>query len=277
MEQKKLLLVAISVGVFFVIVIGSALIFLKPAGMDNAGIAAARYIPPADTSQQTGVFADIIDVIDEPKDNYRTDAPELSYDSEIPTDEEDFPESVTVNVPEADDESKTLITLEPKPTVGVPDDPIIGITGTVRYDSDTNSDIVQNDPPKVSAPAPKTQTPQPQTSKSQTPSIAQKPAPSNPKPSGTTAKPAPAKKTRDDYWVQTGAFSMLSRAENAKKTLADKGIASIIENRNIGDTLYFRVRIGPYISQNEADYWLNLIKSINGFEDSQVRVTQTPL
>jgi cell division septation protein DedD len=69
----------------------------------------------------------------------------------------------------------------------------------------------------------------------------------------------------------------LSRAENVKQTLADKGITSIIENQNIGDTLYFRVRIGPYTSQNEADYWLNLIRAINGFEKSEIRKTQTIL
>jgi DedD protein len=30
------------------------------------------------------------------------------------------------------------------------------------------------------------------------------------------------------------------------------------------------VRVGPYTSQNEADYWLALIKSIDGFGESQI-------
>jgi hypothetical protein len=33
------------------------------------------------------------------------------------------------------------------------------------------------------------------------------------------------------------------------------------------------VRVGPYTSQAEADYWLSLIKMLEGFEDSQVRQT----
>jgi DedD protein len=37
----------------------------------------------------------------------------------------------------------------------------------------------------------------------------------------------------------------------------------------------YRVRIGPYTSQNEADYWLAMVKSIDGFEKSQVWETQS--
>jgi DedD protein len=99
----------------------------------------------------------------------------------------------------------------------------------------------------------------------------------------TQSKPAaPAEKQQkpvqtriyDDYWVQAGAFSTITRAEGAKETLAAKGITSIIENRDMNGNTLFRVRIGPYTSQNEANYWLSLIKSIGGFEDSQVRMTR---
>ena len=65
----------------------------------------------------------------------------------------------------------------------------------------------------------------------------------------------------------------MTTAERVKATLASKGITSIIENREINGRTLFRVRVGPYTSQNEANYWLSLIKSIDGFEDSQVRQT----
>jgi DedD protein len=74
--------------------------------------------------------------------------------------------------------------------------------------------------------------------------------------------------------VQTGAFSTITSAEGVKETLASKGITSIIENGNIDGKTLFRVRVGPYISRNEANYWLALIKSIDGFEDSQVRTAE---
>jgi DedD protein len=63
------------------------------------------------------------------------------------------------------------------------------------------------------------------------------------------------------------------RAEDAKELLASKGFVSIIENREIDGRTWYRVRLGPYTSENEANYWLALVKSIDGFSDSQVRQT----
>jgi DedD protein len=74
--------------------------------------------------------------------------------------------------------------------------------------------------------------------------------------------------------VQTGAFTAIIRAEDAKETLASKGITSIIENRQIDGLTWYRVRLGPYTSESEAKYWLALVQSIDGFAGSQVR--QTP-
>ncbi|GHU61000.1 hypothetical protein FACS189445_2310 [Spirochaetia bacterium] len=93
--------------------------------------------------------------------------------------------------------------------------------------------------------------------------------PKAPAPKAAAPKAA-APKTPDNFWVQTGSFSSVARAEAAKNTLASKGITSLIENREVEGKTYFRVRVGPYTSKNEADYWRELIKSINGFEDSLV-------
>jgi DedD protein len=62
----------------------------------------------------------------------------------------------------------------------------------------------------------------------------------------------------------------VARAEAVKDTLSAKGITSLVENREMEGKTYFRVRVGPYTSKNEADYWLALIKSIHGFEESLV-------
>jgi DedD protein len=83
------------------------------------------------------------------------------------------------------------------------------------------------------------------------------------------AKPVP--KTQQDYWVQTGAFSAKIRAEGAKESLADKGITSIIDDREVDGKTWYRVRVGPYTSETEARYWLALVQSIDGFNGSQVR------
>jgi DedD protein len=73
--------------------------------------------------------------------------------------------------------------------------------------------------------------------------------------------------------VQTGAFSTIATAEGVKESLASRGITAIIENGIVNGRTLYRVRVGPYTSRNEANYWLALIQSMNGFEDSQVRTT----
>lgn len=89
------------------------------------------------------------------------------------------------------------------------------------------------------------------------------------------AKPAPkaapaAKPASDTYWVQTGAFAAKARAEAAKATLARKGISSLVETKDVDGKTLFRVRVGPYASKAEAEYWLSLVKTVEGFGESYV-------
>jgi DedD protein len=83
-----------------------------------------------------------------------------------------------------------------------------------------------------------------------------------------------APRSQQDYWIQTGAFSALVRAEGAKETLAAKGLSSIIDDREVDGQTWYRVRVGPYTSENEANYWLSLVRAIDGFDQSQVRSAQ---
>jgi len=97
-----------------------------------------------------------------------------------------------------------------------------------------------------------------------------------------TAKPVAVKpavvekpkmvKTYDNssFWIQTGAFSTIKYAEGAKDYLAARGITSIIEDPVINGKTWYRVRVGPYTTRDEANYWLALVKSIDGFSSSQV-------
>jgi DedD protein len=101
--------------------------------------------------------------------------------------------------------------------------------------------------------------------------------------SSTTAKkPAtkaePVKTTGqavyEDYWIQTGAFSTKNLAESAKEALSRKGIPSFVEIKTINDKTYYRVRVGPYTSKKEADYWLSLVKGLDGFDKSYISMVK---
>jgi len=74
----------------------------------------------------------------------------------------------------------------------------------------------------------------------------------------------------DEFWVQTGAFSTKARADGAKETLGAKGITSLVETKDVNGKNYFRVRVGPYSSKKEAEYWLSLVMTIDGFDESYV-------
>lgn len=89
----------------------------------------------------------------------------------------------------------------------------------------------------------------------------------------TTAKASP-QKTYTDYWVQTGSYSSKARAEAVKEQLQARGITSIIEVKEIAGKTYYRVRIGPYTSQKEAQYWLSLVKNLDGFSESYISIVQ---
>ncbi len=118
---------------------------------------------------------------------------------------------------------------------------------------------------------------------SPTPVAKASPKKTNASPAKTTPKQQPARvakpkpKLVEQFFVQTGSYSTKARADAVKAELAEKKIVSIVEIREIEGKTYFRIRVGPYHSKNEAEYWLSLIKTLEGFEDSYVTMTKRPL
>jgi DedD protein len=254
-EQKKLLLVAVSVGVFLLVTITAGIVVMTskinseetafapsrpyPAGLQPVqDINAIVPLQPAQISQETNI-------------NIDTDtgtAPAVTAVTDI-----NDGDSLTISIP--------------KPTTAaVPDSPEI-IPAPVSRPVATVAPV-KTAPATQSAPAATTQ----RAPAAQPATVTVKPATS----ATRTASPSPSPlrpKTTNDYWVQTGAFSAQVRAEDAKETLASTGMTSIIENRQIDGKTWYRVRLGPYTSEKEASYWLALVKSIDGFGESQIRQT----
>jgi DedD protein len=245
MEQKKLLLVAISVGVFFVIIIGAAIIAFGPQTTGTA-IAAAPvragqsvYQQPIDPIQPasvnpSGLVREGVQGLQTPPEGTAAQGTDFYING-----------GASGRTAPDGGGSQVVITIDPKTTAGVPDAAPAGRAAA---------------PARTSAPKP---------------AAAVDPKPAAPKVAAASARPAVQTRTYNDYWVQAGSFTAKGRAEGVKETLAAKGITSIIENRDVNGDTYFRVRVGPYTSQNEADYWLSLIKSIDGFEASQIWQSQS--
>ena len=241
-EQKKLVLVAVSVGVFLLVTITAAIIIITPkAPAEGAAFSSSRPY----TTGRTQPAVENVNILPPPAVN--TEAP---VNAEVE-------KTQTAAADKADGDNLTISIPRPT-TAAVPDNPDTPASAAPRP-------VVTAAPAKPAAPA----APRPAAA---TATAARPASTAAPRPASTAAA-RPAPKTTNDYWVQTGAFTARIRAEDAKELLASKGITSIIENRQLNGQTWYRVRLGPYTSENEANYWLTLVKTIDGFSESQVRQT----
>ena len=243
MEKKKLLLVAVSVGVVLLILICIPLIALtgqsRPAHA-SAPVDTGYYRPPFAPPEQPPAFED---------------EPELPpHLSEAPP--EEHPQAAPAEAPQPEPRPVATIVVPAPTTAAVPDAPVI-------------RQAPRPAAPRPAAPAQAA----PAASPAPAASTAQASAPQQAAPA-RAAQPSAARTGATNYWVQTGALSTKVRAEGAKDLLEAKGVTSIIENSNIDGRTWYRVRVGPYVSQTEANYWLALVQSIDGFGGSQIRQTQ---
>jgi len=222
-EQKKLLLVAVSVGVFLLVTITAAVAILAPKA----------------NNQETASTA-------QPYSSGRLQPATVGNDTQPVSAAQETTTETSGSAVDTKDNDRLTINIPKPTTAAVPDN---------QEALPTERSVATVTPAAKPVAAAKPAAPKPTTPKA----LAAKPA-------------APAKKT-SDYWVQIGAFAAKVRAEDTKELLASKGITSIIENREIDGKTWYRVRVGPYTSENEAKYWLALVKTIDGFGESQVRQT----
>jgi DedD protein len=289
MEKKKILLVAISVGVFLVIVISASILIVSPktpgAGTvsSSSRLRAETAEPIAAGTSGNPAALNAADLVRNPDGAQNIQAPasataiqETTFyiNGEKPID------SYQIEKRDGDASAKVVINIPKPSTAAVPD---FENRGTARP-AENRTAPARTEPVsqvRPADPAPQVRIAEPLKPASQVrpanPAPQVKPAePAKPAAQAKPAEPArPALKTHNDYWVQTGAFSTKLNAEGVKETLSSKGITSIIENREIEGKTWYRVRVGPYTSENEANYWLALVKGIDGFADSQIRQTSS--
>ena len=305
MEKKKLLLVAISVGVFLTIVIGAAILVFSPksSGASAPGGSVSignRPLYGNSTPVETAALA--------PAEPIAAGTGAQAAVTETPADSRTSPFTIDAAEYVRNPEVQGIQTPTSATAIQETYFYINGVRSTESYrfetkDGDGTARVTINFPPAAAAAAPHTPSENRPAAKPAAPAASAKPdtpaaqpaatakpvaPPSQPaaaKPAAqpaATAKPASAKaaeqtkppaqaKTYTDYWVQTGAFSAKANAEGVKETLATRGITSIIENRDVNGKTLYQVRVGPYTSENEAKYWLALVQSIDGFSESQIR------
>lgn len=91
-------------------------------------------------------------------------------------------------------------------------------------------------------------------------------------------KTTPKKVNVNRYWIQTGSFNLLSGAENSKADLKSKGYQASISTSTVNEKTWYRLRVGPFESRNEADYYLTKIKGLKQYSESYIsKTTSTQL
>ena len=94
----------------------------------------------------------------------------------------------------------------------------------------------------------------------------------------TAASTSTASKTSPvtRFWVQGAAYSNKKTAENARSVLSDKKINSdIYTYEDAKSKLFYRVRVGPFTTKSEAEYWQSKIVEIADFSKAGSYVTST--
>lgn len=269
MEQKKTLWIIAAVGVFLLVVLGVPAILHYPS---RNPVPAYASISPVEKKNSQGGWtktsADVTAPAGLPQDlaatkvsdlvvladnatvySQNTEIPgtnattidlnalknELVTDSQLQTQSQPQNINITVNIPETKDEVK----VSPKAEVQT----------VVKADTANNVKTVQ----KSEAKAPKA-----------TKTVAQANA--------NTQKAAPAPKAepkKTQYWVQVAAYSNKKGAEGARTILDENKIPSdIFTYRDNKDKLYYRVRVGPYTTKSEAEYWRTRIIKISDIDNA---------
>ncbi|MCG8479675.1 MAG: SPOR domain-containing protein [Spirochaetales bacterium] len=82
--------------------------------------------------------------------------------------------------------------------------------------------------------------------------------------------PQPRQIRVTEYWIQLIASPNRDRVELARTTLADHSLGGRVTTRDVDGELFYRLRVGPYASQEEAEKFLEWISDIDGFEEAYV-------
>jgi len=79
---------------------------------------------------------------------------------------------------------------------------------------------------------------------------------------------------RAKYWVQAASYTSKKTADLARATLDENRIpAEVFTYKDGKNNLFYRVRVGPYMTKSEAEYWQNRICKIDSFKDSKSYIT----
>lgn len=260
MEQKKLLWIAIAVGTFLLIITGTILLVNVPGEKNGDFQQAQVNSGKVWTFDGTGAGETVSGPL-APKTPGTTekaaDSAEVDFAAVKPEGSGE-----PVGVPEIPGvENPSVPAPEPGKNLEV---------DTIKADRISANVIDVREITNTPAP-PKTPAEKPKAKEPEKPAVSRNQAAS---PASTEKVSVPAKTGTTSYWIQLASLTDKLKAEKAREDLNSKMISPEIFTKEIDGKTYYRLRIGPYKTKQEADYWLAKVKEMKGFEKSYISETK---
>ena len=277
MEQKNTLWIIAAVGAFLLVVLGGAALMFSNSRTPSPIKASVAPVDKKNTD--TGWI--------NPPQSSSTAAPIDYAHSPVTTDElVVYTENTTITTPQVSvasaEQTGTTIDLNNLKNSYISETPAqnINITLNVPEQSKASATVEKTTvTAEVKAPAAGTEktnttvtAPAVKTSTATTSSTTKTTSTNTSKPKATVVE----EKKVTQYWVQVAAYSSKKAAETARSALDENKIQSdIFTYKDNKDKLFYRVRVGPYTTKSEAEYWKSRILKISEFEKSESYVTST--
>ena len=286
MEQKKTLWIIAAVSVFLLVVFGAAMILYNPSALSNARTASVKPVEKTTAPSQSGWTNS------PSRTEAQTSSPQVNdmfVVSENTTvlgfnqtqAEADTAQSTTIDLNALKRELAAEGALAQNP-------PQSNINITVNL-SDKENQAKVEEPPVVLTTQYYTGSAKEAEAAEKAASVKKTPAATKPaaeKPVSTKVAAAPAKTSSPAtttakanvtrFWVQVAAYSNKKTAENARSVLSEKKINSdIYTYEDNKSKLFYRVRVGPFTTKSEAEYWQSKIVEIADFAKAGSYVIST--
>lgn len=288
MEQKRTLWILAAVGVFLLVVLGAALILYSPSARINQTAVAARKANESSNgwiSLAPSVQPVPLEPVQPIAERQDSEIPSVERgEADIPADNTNIEEIEKTRIAKVGDmtviaENATVYNLNP---AGNADNTYVPPAYKPTEESTTIS--VLSERGEQSPVVPKSEA-----AKNAVEKTADKRIAARNESSGTAKKPAaeknaPAKSVaksavvaaKKQYWVQVTSLTSKKSADEARAVLDENKISADVFTYEDGKKrLFYRVRVGPYTTKAEAEYWQAKIAKIDMFSSTSSYVTST--
>lgn len=288
MEQKRTLWIVAAVGVFLLVVLGAALILYTPQSKPATTIANSRGMNNGTASNGWISLAPSAPVqdsnsneqIEKENSDFTLEDNQNSSKAEFRTDEVNIYTEKTNVYSEKTDLNKlgeNAVVSAGNSTVSSSEQK--NTPTTIDLTESSKPNVAQNTKPAVSNVAAKTPAKEKPVQQKAVVKVEQKNTAKTVRTEAkntVAAKPAAKEPEIIQYWVQVTALTSRKAADEARNKLDENQItADVFTYTDNKKQLFYRVRVGPYTTKSEAEYWRTKISKIDMFQNTSSYITST--